>query len=84
MLERKRNFTFGLADAREDAFARVAARRDDALQLARAHDVKTRAQIGERAQDGEVGVRLHRKADEVIHRRERAVKLLEMIRQRAL
>ena len=50
--QRKFNFVLGFANAREDAPARVAARRDDALQFAAADDVEAGAQVRQRPQHG--------------------------------
>ena len=41
-------------------------------------------EIREHAQHGEIGIGLHREADEVVQRRERAIQLLKMVGQRAL
>ena len=79
-------FNFGLrfADAGEDALARVAARRDDALQFAAADDVEAAAEIRQRAQYGQIGIGFDGETDEVIHRRHGRIEFLEMLGQRAL
>src|SRR5207247_7080336 len=82
--EGKFDFPLGFADAGEGAFLRRPPGGNDAAQLAFADDVEPAAEIGERAQDREIGVGLDRVADQVIERRERSVELLEMVRQRAL
>ena len=82
--QREFNFAFRFGDASENTFLRVAARRDDALQFARAHHVETAAAICQHAHHGEIGVRLHRKTDQVIERCQRGVELLKMILQRVL
>ena len=40
--------------------------------------------LGQRAQHGQVGVGLDREADQVLHAGQRAVQVLEMLRQRVL
>src|SRR5205814_10200701 len=49
-----------------------------------ADDIKPAAEIGERAEDGKVGVRLHGVANQVIERRQRGLQLPKVVRQRAL
>ena len=83
-LQREFNLRPGFAHAGEDALTRVAARRDDPLQFAAADDVETGTKIGQRAQHGEVRVRLHREADEMVERRECLIQLFKMARQRPL
>ena len=65
----------GLADAGEHDLARIAAGRDHARELAAGHDVEAAAQAREDVEHGEVRVGLHRVADEMRQRRERAVEL---------
>ncbi len=50
------DFRFAFAHTGEGTFGGVAARRDNALELAAADNVKAAAEPGEGAQDGEVGV----------------------------
>ena len=65
--------------------ARVAARRDDAPQFAGADDVEAAAEIGQRPQDGEVGIRLSWRNKSRWSSGARArLEFLKMIRQRAL
>ena len=78
------NFLFRLAHAGEDAAARVAAGGDDALQVAGADDVEAAAGIGEHAEHGEVRVGFDGVANQVVHRRQRGIQLLEMVGQRVL
>ncbi len=52
--QREFDFAFRLSNARKNAFARVAARRDDALQFAAAHNVEARAEIRQRPQNGKI------------------------------
>ena len=82
--QRKFNFVLRFSHARENAPARVAARRHDPPQFAPAHDVEAAAEVGERAQDGKIGIGFDREANEMLHRRHGAVELLKMVRQRAL
>ena len=55
-----------LADSGEHHLAGIAARGDHPLQLAAGNDVEARPKPGEHVEDGEVRVRLHRVAYEVI------------------
>ena len=84
LAQRELDLLLRLAHAREDAMARVAARRDDAAQFPAADHVEAAAHVGQRAHDGHVRVGLHRVADEVIERGESLIELAEMILQRVL
>jgi hypothetical protein len=63
-LEREAHLGFGLADAREDGLARVAAGCDHAQQFAAGDDVEAGAFARQQVEDGEVRIGLHRVADE--------------------
>ena len=82
--QREFNFLFGLAHAGKRAFPRRSAGGNHAAQFALADDVEAATQVGESAQDSEVGVRLDRVADEVLERRQRGVELAKVVRQGAL
>ena len=73
-----------LADARENAGLRAAAGGDDPAQFAFADDVEAGAQIGQDAQNGQVGIRLDGEADAVVQRPQGAVEAPEMAGQRLL
>src|SRR6266550_5225 len=73
--ERSLHFGFGLANARKYDMARVAAGRNDARQFACGHDVETAAEPRENVENTEVGIRLHRVADKMWHRRKSGVEL---------
>src|SRR5690242_2403903 len=62
------DFRLGFAHAGKNAFTRIAARGNHALQLTTADDVETAAEIREYAQYGEVGIGLHRETHEVVQR----------------
>src|SRR5438046_2339434 len=53
-------------------------------QFAFADNIEATAEAGERAQHGDIGVRLDRITDEVVQRRQCGIELAEMTRQRAL
>ena len=78
------DFAFGLAHAGKGALARVAAGRHDPLQFAAAHDVESAAEPGQHPQDGLVRVGLDREADQVVQAGQRAIQVLEMLRQSML
>src|SRR5207247_8832556 len=74
----------GLADAREEALPGVTTGGDDAAQLALADHIVATAQIGQRAHDRRVGVRLDGKANEMGQRRQSLLELLKVIGQGVL
>ena len=76
------DFVGGFAHAGEYAFFRVPARGNGALDFAAADGVKATAQIGERAQDAEVGIGFHRKTNQMIQRRERVAEFGEVVSER--
>ena len=80
LFERKFDFTLTFANAGKGALLRLSARGQHPLQLAPAHNVEPAAEPRQRAQDGEVGVGLDSKADQVIHAGHRFVQLSEMPR----
>ena len=77
------DFLLRLAHAGENAGARVAARGDDAPQFAGADDVEAAAQIGQDAQDGQIGIGLDGEADAVVQGAERGFQAGKMVGQRA-
>ena len=82
--QREFDFRLRFAHAGEDTFARLRARRQRPAQFALAHDVKAAAERRQRAQHGLIRIGLHREADEVVQRRERAIQFFKMLRQRPL
>ena len=68
--ERRLHLRFGLADAGEDDLARITADSDHAGELSCGDDVEAAALSCKKIEDGEVGVRFHRVADQVRNRRE--------------
>ena len=84
LFEGELNFNLGFADASKDATAGVAAGGDDALQFAGADDVEAAAEVGEHAEDGEVGIGLHGEAHEVIEGGHGVIEFLEMITEGVL
>ena len=82
--QREFDFLFGLADTGEGAFLRRTARRNNPAEFAFAHDVESAAEVGERAQHGEIRVCLDGVADEVVEREQRGAKFSEMVGQRSL
>ena len=67
-----------LAHAGEDAGAGVAAGGQHALQFSAADDVEAAAQIGQGAEDGQIGIGLHGEADAVVQRAEGGIQTGEM------
>ena len=72
----------GLADTREDGLRRIAASGDDPLELAAGDDVEAASRPRQQIQHREVGVRLHRVADEVRRTGEGSVEGAEALFER--
>jgi len=71
----------GLAYSRKDDPARRDAGPHGTIQLPTRHDIGSASEVGEELQGRDVGVRLHRKADQVGDVGERLVKDLEVVRE---
>ena len=73
LAERVGDFLAGLADTGKSAAVSSCSGFENAEQLAARDDVESRTKPSEDLEDGEVRIRLHREADEVIERRQRGV-----------
>src|ERR1043166_3603017 len=82
--QREFDLVLRLAHTGEDAFLWIATCGNHTAQFALAHDVETTAEVGEGADDREVRIRFHRKANEMVETAQLGVELAEMIFERVL
>jgi len=72
--ERRQQFILSLADAREDYFLQgFLPGQAHTFEFASRNDVKARAQLGQHAQETQVGVGFYRVADRVVHATKSAI-----------